>query len=332
MLGRGANALGRDEGYDGVILLNRIRGLDVREDNEQRATTNRVGGTDGGDELILTGMGGEKWDDVVAEACGRGYTGIECLSAIPGTLGAAPVQNIGAYGQEIADTLVSVRAYDREVRDFVEIAGPRCRLGYRRSMFNTEAKGRYFITRVTLRLTKGRIERPLYNSLQRYLDEHDITERDPMALRRVVMAIRAEKLPDPDSVASAGSFFKNVYLNDAEATVAREKGIPVWTTEVESRSGGAIAKVLVDDDGTEEIVAEHENTNENKVSAGWLIEQAGLKGQLLHGIRVNEKASLVLINESAESFSDLAAARKEIRQAVLEKFGYDLTQEPVEIV
>lgn len=288
VLGGGANTLGRDEGYEGMIFLNKLRGIEARED---------------GDDLILTGMGGEIWDDIVAYASERGYTGIEALSAIPGTLGAAPVQNIGAYGQELADTFVSLQAFDRETETVKEFTREECDFGYRRSIFNTSKRGQYFIMSVTLRLHKGEMVGQLYNSLQTYLDDNGITARDPQTIRQAVTAIRADKLPDPATTPSAGSFFKNVYLSRGEAEVAAAKGIPVYT-----------------------------NGEENKVNTGWLIEQAGLKGQLLHGIRINEKAALVLINESATKFADLAAARTEIRQAILEKFGYDLTQEPVEIV
>ena len=288
VLGSGANTLGRDEGYEGMIFINRLKGIEAREED---------------DELILTGMGGEKWDDIVAYACERGYTGIEALSAIPGTLGAAPVQNIGAYGQELADTFVSLRAFDRESETVVEFMREECEFGYRRSIFNTERRGQYFIMSVTLRLHRGEMKGSLYNSLQAYLDEHGVTARDPQTIREAVVAVRASKLPDPVTTPSAGSFFKNVILSRGEAEVAAAKGVPVYV-----------------------------NGEENKVNAGWLIQEAGLAGALLHGIRVNEKAALVLINESAENFADLAAARTEIRQAVLEKFGYDLTQEPVEIV
>ena len=147
------------------------------------------------------------------------------------------------------------------------------------------------------------MERPFYNSLERYIEAKNETDFSPKAIRRMVSAIRADKLPDPKEHASAGSFFKNVYLNDDEAKEAETKGLPVYHGK----------------DG-------------NKINSGWLIEHAGLLGKTLHGMRVNEKAALVLINDDAKSYADLAAARQEIIDAVYEKFGYKLEQEPVEIV
>lgn len=324
ILGGGANTIGRDEGFDGVILVNRLKGIEAREvsdvvasasasdDASKETTAGASGGKD--DEntgttheptssLLLTAASGEIWDDVVAVACAQGYTGIEALSAIPGTAGAAPVQNIGAYGQEVAQTLVSVEAYDTQTREFVTLPAGELGFGYRRSIFNCgPAVGRYFVTRISLRLRKGEMAGPFYNSLQAYLDEHRISARDPQTIREAVVAVRGAKLPDPQMEASAGSFFKNVYVDGTEAKRLEAMGVPVRRTA----TGG-------------------------KVNTGWLLEACGLKGRKLHGFRVNEKAALVLINESATSYADLAAARAEIQAAVREKFGLEIEQEPVEI-
>ena len=135
-----------------------------------------------------------------------------------------------------------------------------------------------------------------------YIAEHNITDFSPQSIRSIVSAIRADKLPDPLEIASAGSFFKNIYLSREEAEKAEEKGYPV-----------------------------HHGQDGHKINSGWLIEQAGFKGQLLHGIRVNEKACLVLINESATSYQDLKKARDEIASTVYDKFGYWLKQEPEEL-
>jgi len=173
-------------------------------------------------------------------------------------------------------------------------------LGYRRSIFNDGGgAGRYFIIAVTVKLQKKELRPPFYTSLQRYVDEHGVSDFSPVSVRRMVMEIRAAKLPDPAVVASAGSFFKNVYLTGEEVAGAEARGIPVW-------DGG-------------------------KVPAGWLIEQAGLKGRELYGFRVSDKAALVLINESASSYADLAKARGAIVDAVQKKFDLRLEQEPVEI-
>ena len=169
---------------------------------------------------------------------------------------------------------------------------------------NGEAKGRYFITSITLKLAPGQMQPPLYASLQSYLDDHHLTSRSPATIRAAVIAIRSGKLPDPAEQASAGSFFKNIHFTSDTAKAAAEaQGIPVFGTP-----------------------------SHWSLSSGWLIEHAGLKGQLLHGMRVSSKAALILINESAQSYADLAAARQEIRAAVKAKFGYELEQEPEELI
>lgn len=283
VLGCGANTLGHDEGYNGVIMINRMRGISE----------------EGGKIKV---MGGEYWDDVVAYACERGLTGIEAMSKIPSLAGAAPVQNIGAYGQDIAGVFVGAEAYDAVENKYVTLSKADLKFSYRKSILNTTEKNRYFIISITLELHEGKMSRPFYNSVEKFIDSHGLTDFGPQGIRRIVSEIRADKLPDPAEVASSGSFFHNVYLTNAAAEDAQDKGYPV----IHGRDG-------------------------NKINAGWLIEQCGFKGKLLHGIRVSEKAALVLINESAKSYNDLAKARSEIVGKVYDKFGYWLEQEPVEI-
>lgn len=289
VMGGGANTIGRDSGFEGVVLLNRVRGIETQEV---------------GDTLILKGMGGEVWDDCVKVACELGYSGIEAMSMIPGTVGAAPVQNIGAYGQDVASVIEKVEAFDFREEKFVTMDKSEMQMGYRHTRFNFgEDAGRFLITAVTMRLKKGELESPFYNSLQRYIDEHKVTDFSPLNIRKMVMEIRRDKLPDPKFVASAGSFFKNVYVDKKGADEAKEKGIPVW----------------------------RDAEGKGKINSGWLIEQCGLKGTEMFGFKVSDKAALVLINESAKSYADLAKARKRIVEAVEERFGYKLEQEPVEL-
>ena len=288
VMGYGANTLGHDEGFPGVIIINRMRGI-AEQELENGA-------------VRLTVMGGEYWDDVVAYACNKGLTGIEALSKIPGLAAAAPVQNIGAYGQQISDTLVSVEVYDTASRMFRTLTREELQMGYRRSILNTTERGRYFVIGIVLELHKGQMERPFYRSMEDFISVNEIEDFSPLGVREIVSAIRADKLPDPSVVASSGSFFKNIMLGHDEAEAAEEKGLPV-----------------------------HRGDDGNKINGAWLIEKAGLKGQLLHGMRVSEKAPLVLINESAQSFKDLAAARDEIVGRVYDMFGYWLEQEPVEL-
>ena len=287
VLGYGANTIGHDEGFNGVIIINRMQGITE---------------TPVSDGVELKIMGGEYWDNVVAYACEKGLTGIEALSKIPGLAGAAPVQNIGAYGQQISDSLISIDVYDSASQSFKTLTKSELNFSYRHSILNTTAKNRYFVISITLNLKPGQMPHPFYNSIERYIAEHQLTDFTPSGIREIVSTIRADKLPDPLEKASSGSFFKNIYLSNAEAEKAEEKGYPVYRGK----------------DG-------------NKINSGWLIEQVGFKGKLLHGFRVNDKAALVLINESAKSYNDLAKARSEIIGRVYDKFGYWLEQEPVEI-
>lgn len=310
ILGYGANTIGHDEGFPGAIIINRMRGITLLSEGvADLEGVPRRAPSDAGEDKVrqdplhtIKIMGGEYWDDVVAYACEKGLTGIEALSKIPGLTGAAPVQNIGAYGQEIADTLVSIEVFDTTTNTFKTLQKSDLGFSYRKSILNTTERNRYFVISVTLELKKGQMTRPFYNSIERYISENNLTDFSPMGIRQIVSQIRADKLPDPKEKASAGSFFKNIYLTNEQADTAENKGYPV-----------------------------HRGKDGNKINSGWFIEQAGLKGQLLHGFRVSDKASLVLINESATSYEDLKKARAEITGKVYDKFGYWLEQEPVEI-
>ncbi|MBQ6313912.1 FAD-binding protein [Candidatus Saccharibacteria bacterium] len=311
ILGYGANTIGHDEGFPGVIIINRIRGIveDFPRTGDAaggtpsaRSAASTMGETAAARPVRIKVFGGESWDAVVEYACEKGLTGIEALSKIPGLAAAAPVQNIGAYGQEIADTLVEIDVFDSVTNTFKTLKKADLNFSYRKSILNTTEKNRYFVISITLELHKGSMSRPFYNSIEKYITENNVTDFSPKGIREIVSKIRADKLPDPKYIPSAGSFFKNIYLTDEEADKAENKGYPVYRGK----------------DG-------------NKINSGWLIEQAGFKGKLLHGIRVNEKATLVLINESAKSYEDLSKARAEIVAKVYDKFGYWLEQEPMEI-
>ncbi len=291
ILGGGSNVIAHDEGYKGLVLRIRLAGFEIIAD-DLYSTTIKIGA-------------GENWDEVVKRTVDMRLTGIEAMSAIPGTTGAAPVQNVGAYGQEIAETLVSLEAYDRQTNQIVTLQNEDCGFSYRHSIFRGDALGRYVITSVTLKLNKSLPTPPFYDSLQKYFDEHAISVFTQQTVRDAVMAIRADKLPDPAVKPSSGSFFKNALIETWQLTELQSK-----FPEVKAYDMG---------DGT------------HKVYSGWLIEQAGFKGQLLHGMRVNEKNCLVLINESATSYTDLAAARDEIINKVRDTFRVIIEQEPLEI-
>lgn len=285
-LGSGANSLGKDAGFPGAIIRNAIKGINVLGESET--------------ELIVEAAGGETWDDFVKFVVDHNFSGVEAMSKIPGTVAAAPVQNIGAYGQEAKDTLESVYVYDSLLDEYKEIAAADCDFAYRHSIFNSgETKGRYFILSATFKFTKKQLGQPFYNSLQSYLDEHDIKDYSPKSIRGAVIAIRNSKLPDPEKEASAGSFFKNIILNEPP----KNQDIPYRETK----------------DG------------KYKINTGWLLENAGLKGQTFHGFKVSDKAALILINESATSFRDLEQAVLEISKIVKDKYGLQLEAEPAKI-
>ena len=306
VLGGGANTFAKDEGFDGVIILDRIMGISEVERPEDESPKD-------GDIAYFKAYGGEQWDDLVTYVSERGYSGIEAMAGIPGTAGAAPVQNIGAYGQEVTQVIVSVDAYDTKTGEFVVIPASEMKMSYRKSIFNSgENVGRYFIYATTVRVKKGQLTPPFYRSLQAYVDEHHETDFSPLNIARMVKAVRNSKLPDPEKIASAGSFFKNVYLTDEEADEAEARGIQVWRN-------------------AKEVGPDSPEKRTNLVNSGWLLEEAGLKGKVFHGMKVSEKAALILINEDAKTYADLAAAREEIANVVFEKFGFRIEQEPDEI-
>ena len=286
-IGSGANTLGHDEGFNGVLIKNVMTGITEDPDNPG----------------IITAMGGTVWDDVVEYACKKEYTGIEALSKIPGLACAAPVQNIGAYGQDVSQCFYNADVYDSKTGEYKTLSKEDFRFSYRKSIMNTTEKNRYFIIAIRLQMQVGRMNRPFYNSIEEYITKHNETVFTPLNVRNMVSAIRAEQLPAPATTASAGSFFKNIYITEEEVYQITSRGIPI-----------------------------HRGNDGIKINAGWLIEQCGLSGQLIYGIRVNPKASLVLINESAKTFNELAAARNFIINTVLEKYGFKLQQEPVELV
>ena len=291
VLGGGSNSIAHDDGYDGIVLHNRIMGFEILEDTS-------------GYTVIKVGAG-EDWDGLVKRTVDMHLQGIEALSAIPGTVGAAPVQNIGAYGQEVGNVVVSVDAYDSQSNAMVVLSAADCGFSYRHSIFRGDAQGRYCITAVTMQLSKNAPQPPFYEAVERYFADHSISLYTLDAVREAVMAIRADKLPDPALQPNSGSFFKNPIIDG-------------WLFDELIEQYPDMPHYEMPDDA-------------QKIPAGWLIEQAGFKGKLLNGIRVNPKNALVLINESATSYADLETAKETIRAKVRDTFRILLEQEPLEI-
>lgn len=290
MIGDGSNIIWGDEGFPGLILVNKILGFDPINQDEEN--------------LYVVIGAGENWDSVVKRTVEMGFSGIEQLSLIPGTAGATPIQNVGAYGREIKDVLVTVEAYDTQVKQLVNLRGDECDFSYRMSRFKSTDKGRFFITSITLHLTKTNPQPPFYAALQNYFDQNNITAFTPQIVRDAVVAIRSSKLPDPTIVANNGSFFFNPILDNAQFEQLRTKypQIPSWAV----------------------------GSNKTKISAAWLLEQAGFKG--IHdqetGMATWEEQPLVLVNEHAEKTANLLQFKAKIVNTVQQKFGIELKQEP----
>lgn len=289
MIGEGSNIVWRDKGFNGLLAVNRIKGFEKLSE-DLVSVTYRIGA-------------GEDWDGVVGKLVGLGLSGVESLSLIPGTTGATPVQNVGAYGQEISQTLQRVDAYDCKDKKIIVIDIKDCGFSYRDSRFKTADKGRFLITFITLRLLKSVPKPPFYQTLQTYLDEHHIIHYDSPTIREAVIAIRSAKMPDWHKVANNGSFFANPIVD--QKTYERIKSefpeVVAWGYE-----GGY------------------------KLGAGWLVESCGLRGYKDEetGMATWDKQALVIVNEHAKSTADLLKFKQKIVDKVHEKFGITLQQEP----
>jgi UDP-N-acetylmuramate dehydrogenase len=287
VLGQGSNIVFGDAGFDGLILLMKIPGLLI----------------DGFTGLVRVGAG-TNWHEVVTRTVEAGLVGIEALAFIPGTCGATPVNNIGAYGQEIKNTLQSVHAYDTQTNMFVELSNADCQLSYRNSIFKGEQYGRYIISAVTFQLqfAGSDYEAPKYPALQAAMNSHDIYYPTAEDVMNTVIEMRNEKLPSPSRLPNTGSFFKNPLVSQEQLLQLQvaSPDIPHFPQP----------------DGRE------------KLAAGWLIEAAGLKNFREDGIWVYDRQALVLVNEGATSFTSLQNMITKIQQAVFNKFAITLEPEP----
>lgn len=285
-IGEGSNILFTKD-FEGTILhskINYIKYFDV-----------------GADTVPLAVGAGVKWDDLVLKTCQDGLWGMENLSLIPGTVGAAAVQNIGAYGVEVKDIIAGVTCFDMEKKEKTAFKVEECRYGYRDSIFKTEEfKSRYIVTGVLFRLSRKALPRIEYGALRSVFAEH--SPDVPMQVREAVIKIREAKLPSPDKTGSAGSFFKNPIVSPAEFARICEgfESVPHYLMP-----GGFV-----------------------KVPAAWLIEQCALKGKILGGAAVYEKQPLVIVNNSGEaSPEDILALEKHIIESVKDRFGVELHPE-----
>lgn len=290
MIGTGSNIVWKDEGFNGLVMVNKIMRFEEQQEDDEN--------------YYVTIGAGENWDSVVARVVAKGMTGIECLSLIPGTAGATPIQNVGAYYQDISGVLVTVEAYDSETKQMTMIQKMDCGFAYRTSRFKKGDRGRFFITAITLHLLHKNPTPPFYPSLQTYLDANNIHEYTPQIIRDAVIAVRSAKLPDPTKVANNGSFFANPFIDEGTLVQLRADygDVPHWPT----------------DDGR------------IKIPAAWLIEKAGFKDvhDAQTGMATWSAQPLVLVNEHATSTEQVLAFKQKIVGAVKQKFNITLEQEP----
>jgi UDP-N-acetylmuramate dehydrogenase len=296
-LGGGSNLLVSDAGFPGLVLRIALTGIVTTSKN---------------DRFIVSAAAGEDWDGLVAYAVATNAAGIECLSGIPGTVGGTPVQNVGAYGQEVSQTIVTVRAFDRRTLRFIDLPASGCGFSYRRSIFNSTERERYVVTRVDYALRKDGAASVVYADLARYFAARNGAVPTLAEVREAVRSIRAQKgmllvSGDPDC-RSAGSFFKNPV-------------VPVTVLD-------GLAQEL--DIETRSIPAYPAQDGEVKLSAAWLIERAGYhKGFALGNAGISSRHTLALINRGGASAAEVVALRDKVTDTIASRFGIRLEPEPV---
>jgi UDP-N-acetylmuramate dehydrogenase len=295
ILGGGSNTIFSDEGFDGLVVKIGLKGINIHNDFK--------------DNVIMKVAAGEEWDDFVRYCVNNNFTGVECLSGIPGSVGATPIQNVGAYGQEVKDTIIFVKAIDRETYKPTMFSNEDCLFGYRSSRFKTIDKEKYIVTEVLFKLRKDGKPEIKYPELEKYLKSKNENSFYLKDVRNAVLELRRKKAMvidenEPDSV-SCGSFFVNPILNEKEFNTFCEK-------------------LNLDSDSVPNYLSE----GGVKLSAAWLIESAGFKkGYLKNGVGISSKHSLALVNRGGTT-KDLLNLAEEIQMKVFEKFGIVLVKEP----
>ncbi len=287
ILSGGNNILFQKDVFDGLVVYINTKGIDIpRED---------------GNEVVVRAQAGEDWPEFVRFCVSKGWHGVENLAHIPGKVGAAPVQNIGAYGMELKDSFLQCKAVDLTTGDTKVFAKEDCRFGYRESIFKHELRGRYVITSVDFLLKKNAPLHLEYGNIRSYLEQNGIENPSLQQLHDAICAIRDAKLPDVKQIGSAGSFFKNpvISIEQFEALQQHYPSIPHYPD-------------------TEGMV---------KVPAGWLIEQAGWKGWRDEHVGVYNKQALVLVHYGGGTGLDIVELAHKIQDSVEKKFGIRISPE-----
>ena len=288
VLGEGSNVLFTGD-FAGTVLVMATSGVQLESD---------------GDRARIAVAAGERWDDFVRWTLGQGYAGLENLILIPGTVGAAPIQNIGAYGCEVAEFVESVEAWDTRARRVVTLDHATCAFGYRDSLFKREP-GRYIVTAVRFMLPRRRPLRTDYAGIDEELQRMGVDKPAPFHVAEAVVHLRTRKLPDPAVIGNAGSFFKNPLVEAAlaERLTREHAGLVAWP-QPDGRS---------------------------KLSAAWLIEAAGFKGLRDGDAGISNRHALVLVNHGKASGPQLWALAQRVMAGVQAKFGVQLEPEPLVI-
>src|SRR5690606_36186980 len=287
LIGGGSNILLTQPRYE-TVMVNRIQGMGIVEENEEN--------------VIIAVGSGENWHELVQWTLSKDYGGLENLSLIPGTTGAAPIQNIGAYGVEVKDIIVGLDYYRFEDQSIVYIPAENCQFRYRDSIFKNEWKDQGFITKIYLRLSKcHHIIHKEYRALKVFLDTQGLTQPTILQISQAVIAIRQSKLPDWRKLGNAGSFFKNpiVPVSVYDRLVAQHPNLPFYPVDNEYI----------------------------KIPAAWLIEQAGFKGKKSGAVGCSEFQPLVLVNYGAATGAEILELKDTIQMKIRQLFGIELTPE-----
>ena len=287
VLGGGSNILFTQD-VDGLVLRNEIRGIELVDEDE--------------DYVYVRAGAGENWHGFVEYCIARDWAGVENLSLIPGSVGAAPMQNIGAYGVEIKAVFYELEAWHIEERKVYTFTLNDCEFGYRESVFKRRFSGQFVIISVTFRLARKPVFHTSYGAIQEELERMGVKEPSIRAISQAVIAIRRSKLPDPAEIGNAGSFFKNPTIPDEQFDLLQAE--------------------------YPEIVGYHnKGTDTTKLAAGWLIEQCGWKGYRRGDAGVHARQALVLVNYGNAKGAELLQLSRDIANSVQEKFGVELETE-----
>ena len=291
VLGGGSNVLIADEGFDGLVLQIALKGISVKEN-------------------VVTAQAGEDWDDFVAFCVERDLAGLECLSGIPGLVGGTPVQNVGAYGQEVSETITSVEVFDRKSGEILRLSNADCKFSYRTSIFNSTERDRFIVLAVTYELKTGGAPKIVYKDLREFFGEKIPTLQEAREAVREIRAAKAMLVRQGGADAdSAGSFFKNPIVEKAQFEKISE---------------------IAGEFGVENVPHFQAGETSVKVPAAWLIEQSGFhKGYTKGRAGLSRKHTLALTNRGDATAQEILALKNEIQTKVKERFGVELVPEPV---